>query len=110
MDCLFCRIAAKEISAAVRYEDDRVLAFDDIHPQSPTHVLVIPKRHVAALHEVDDDALAGALVWAVRAIVADAGIAQTGYRVVTNAGEHGGQEVAHLHLHILGGRQLGAMG
>lgn len=111
MSCLFCRIVRGEIPAAVRYEDDSVIAFDDIHPQAPTHVLVIPKVHVARLGDCvgEHDALCGTLLLVARRVAADAGIAELGYRVVVNNGPDGGQEVDHLHFHVLGGRRLGAI-
>jgi histidine triad (HIT) family protein len=90
------------------YEDADVLAFRDIHPQAPAHVLVIPKAHVASLHELDDARLAGALLLAA-ARVARAEKLDQGWRLIANTGAHGGQEVEHLHLHVLGGRPLGRM-
>jgi histidine triad (HIT) family protein len=105
-DCLFCRIAAGQIPADVVYRDDDVLAFRDVNPQAPTHVLVIPRQHIASAHELDDAELARALFGALRAI-SDAEHLDDGYRVVTNVGEAAGQTVQHLHFHLLGGRSLG---
>ncbi len=108
MDCIFCKIVEGTIPSDKVYEDDRVLAFHDVAPQSPVHVLVIPKRHIvslAALSEADD-ALLAHLFAVIRRIAAEQGIADSGYRVVTNVGEDGGQSVKHLHFHILGGRAL----
>ncbi len=109
MSCLFCRIIAKEIPASIVYEDERVLAFNDINPQAPTHVLVIPKRHIASLSDLaaDDDQIVGEVVRRAAAIAADRGIAAGGYRTVFNTNRDAGQTVFHIHLHLLGGRLLG---
>ena len=107
-DCLFCRIAAREIPATIVHETDRVLAFRDVAPQAPVHVVVIPKEHhvdVAALTAADP-ALAGELLTAVAQVAADEGLAR-GFRVVFNTGVDGGQSVFHVHAHLLGGRGLG---
>lgn len=108
-DCIFCKIAAGEIPADKVYEDDRVVAFRDLNPQAPTHVLVIPKRHIATLNDLgaDDEAEVGRMVGAARTIAADAGFAETGYRTVMNCNADGGQTVFHIHLHLLGGRVMG---
>ena len=105
--CIFCRIAAKDVAAEVVYEDRDVIAFRDLSPQAPTHVLVIPKRHVASLDEtVDADAaLLGALMLAAKSVARGAGLTG-GYRVVTNSGPDAGQSVAHMHLNVLGGRPM----
>lgn len=108
MSCIFCRLVAGELPAARVHEDADVLAFRDIHPQAPTHVLVVPKVHVASLHELADARLAGALL-AAAAHVARTEKLERGWRLIANTGEHGGQEVPHLHLHVLGGRPLGRM-
>ena len=108
MSCVFCRIAAGELPASRVYEDDDVLAFRDLHPQAPTHVLVVPKAHVGSLHELEDPRLAGALLQAAAHVARAAGLEQ-GWRLISNTGAHGGQEVPHLHLHVLGGRTLGRM-
>ena len=105
-DCLFCKMVAKEIEPDIVYEDEQVLAFRDIHPKAPTHILVIPKQHVATLNELQDEQLAGHLLQTVAQIAATEGIAETGYRTVINCNNAGGQEVYHLHLHLLGGRQM----
>jgi histidine triad (HIT) family protein len=105
--CLFCRIVSKEIPAKVIHEDDHTLAFRDIDPKAPTHVLVIPKQHVATLNDVTDPALVGRLLVAAKEIAAAEGIADSGYRTVVNCGAGAGQTVFHLHLHLLGGRGLG---
>lgn len=107
-DCLFCRIEAGEIPSDRVYEDETVLAFRDINPRAPTHVLVIPRRHVPDAHALteDDGPLLAALFGATRHIADEAGLG-TGYRVVTNVGPEAGQSVFHLHLHLLGGRSMG---
>jgi histidine triad (HIT) family protein len=106
-DCLFCRIVAGEIPSDRVYEDDGVIGFRDINPQAPTHVLVIPRRHIADVHALTeaDDPVLGALFAAVRRI-ADAEGLDRGYRVVSNVGAESGQSVFHLHLHLLGGRPM----
>lgn len=106
--CVFCRIAAGEIPAAVVYEDEQVMAFRDLHPQAPTHVLVIPKRHLATLLEAGsaDTLLLGQLQRAAIEVARREGLADSGFRLVTNCGEGAGQSVFHLHLHLLGGRRL----
>jgi len=105
--CIFCRIASKEIPAGIVYEDAEVVAFRDLSPQAPTHVLVIPRRHVGSLDDmVEADArLLGAMMLAAKKVAAAAGLAE-GYRVVTNCGVDAGQSVSHLHLHVLGGRPM----
>ena len=106
-DCLFCRIVADEIPSDRVYEDDDVIAFRDIHPQAPTHVLVVPRRHVPDIDTLDDDddGLLTALFAAVRRVAGQERLAK-GYRVVTNVGAESGQSVFHLHLHLLGGRPM----
>jgi histidine triad (HIT) family protein len=105
-DCIFCKMVAGEISPDVVYEDDQILAFRDINGQAPTHILVIPKVHVATLDDLDDTELAGRLLKTVSKLARQEGLANDGYRTVINCNEKGGQEVYHLHLHLLGGRQM----
>jgi len=107
-ECLFCKIANREIPASIVYEDERVLAFNDINPQAPTHVLVIPKRHIASLNEisVEDDQLLGELVRRAAAIAKGLGLSGGGFRTVFNTNRDAGQTVFHVHLHLLGGRSL----
>jgi len=107
-DCLFCRILAKEISAKMVHEDDRAIAFEDINPQAPTHVLIVPRRHIAGLNDVaaEDAALLGHLQLVAAQIARQRGIAESGYRTVLNTGRGAGQSIFHLHLHLLGGRGL----
>ncbi|HSG98284.1 MAG TPA: histidine triad nucleotide-binding protein [Woeseiaceae bacterium] len=109
MDCLFCKILAGEIPAELVYESDTAVAFRDINPQAPTHVLVIPRKHIATINDLEDDdhALIGSLYAAAKEIAAQEGIAEDGYRAVMNCNEGAGQTVFHLHLHVLGGRSLG---
>ena len=107
-DCLFCKIINRDIPAAIVYEDDRVLAFNDINPQAPTHVLLIPKRHVASLNDlgVEDDQIVGELVRRAAAIAKDRGLSAEGYRTVFNTNRGAGQTVFHIHFHLLGGRSM----
>ncbi len=105
-DCLFCKMVAGVIKPHVVFEDDAVLAFRDINPQAPVHILVIPKQHVATLNDLDSPELGGRLLLAATAITKQEGLATDGYRVNINCNKKGGQEVYHLHLHILGGRQM----
>ncbi len=107
MDCLFCKIASGDIDADIVHEDDEVVAFRDIAPQAPHHILVIPRRHIATINEVDDAPLAGRLLTTAWQIAADLGVAEDGYRLVMNCNAHGGQTVFHIHLHLLAGRQMG---
>ena len=109
MSCLFCKIINREIPASIVYEDDQILAFNDIGPQAPTHVLVVPKKHIATLNDVQDiDArLVGTLVQRAAAIARERGIDAAGYRTVFNTNRDAGQTVFHIHLHLIGGRSLG---
>lgn len=108
MECTFCRIIAGEIPAEVVFQDDKFLAFRDIHPQAPTHVLIVPKSHITSLNEVtgpQEELLSGLLLTAKRVAEIE-GIATRGYRLAINTGPEGGQLVPHLHLHLLGGRRI----
>ena len=107
-DCIFCHIVARTIPATLVYEDDVVIAFDDINPQAPTHTLVIPRKHVTSIAELEDldVGLLGRLMLAGNNISKLKGIADSGYRFVINTGANGGQTVSHLHLHVLGGRHM----
>ena len=107
--CLFCRIVKREIPARILFESDHLLAFHDVNPQAPVHVLVIPKAHVVSLSELEGSQreLAAELLFGAQRAAREAGVEGGGYRVVTNKGGHGGQSVMHLHLHVLGGRALG---
>jgi histidine triad (HIT) family protein len=107
-NCLFCRIVRKEIPAAIVYEDERVLVFNDINPQAPLHALVIPKRHIASLNELSgsDDGIVGEMVRRAAAIAREKGYADRGFRTVFNTNADAGQTVFHIHLHLLAGRPL----
>lgn len=105
--CIFCRIASGEIPAARVAESDAAVAFRDLNPQAPVHVLVVPRRHVASLADAAEGDELGALLLLAREVARLEGIAASGYRVVTNSGADAGQTVHHLHLHVLGGRALG---
>ena len=111
MSTIFSKIIAKEIPADIVYEDDLVLAFRDIAPQAPVHILIIPKKEIPTANDVEaaDEALLGRLFTVAARIASDEGIAQNGYRLIVNCNEDGGQEVFHLHMHLLGGRSLGPM-
>lgn len=108
MDCLFCKIINREIPADIVFEDEHVLAFNDISPQAPTHQLIIPKKHIATLNDIDpeDLALVGRLQHTAAKLAKQQGFAEDGYRVVMNCNEMGGQTVYHIHMHLLGGRQF----
>lgn len=108
MDCLFCKIIARDIPADIVFEDDDVLAFRDIDPKAPEHILVIPKRHIATLNDLqeEDCALVGRLQFTAQKIAKELGMAEDGYRVVMNCNEAGGQTVYHIHMHLLGGRSM----
>ena len=104
-DCLFCKIIAGEIPSDKVYEDDAVFAFRDINPQAPVHVLIVPKKHMQNILECDD-ATAAALTNAIRMIAKQEGVAESGFRVLSNCGKNGCQSVGHLHVHLMGGKQL----
>lgn len=107
-DCLFCRILNKEVPAKIVYEDDRAVAFEDINPQAPTHILVVPRRHIAGLNDVgpEDAALLAHLHLVAAQLARERRIAESGYRTVINTGRGAGQSIFHLHLHLLGGRGM----
>lgn len=105
-DCLFCKMANGEIKPDLVFENAEILAFRDIHPQAPLHVLVIPKQHIVNLNDLDDAGLGGRLLQAAANIAKELGFAETGYRTVINCNADGGQTVHHLHLHLLAGRQM----
>jgi len=108
MSCIFCRIVAGEIPARRVYEDDDVLAFADLHPQAPVHILLIPKVHIESVAHAGPEhaAVLGQLLLAGAAVARQVGVADSGYRLVTNIGEDGGQSVFHLHVHVLAGRPM----
>jgi histidine triad (HIT) family protein len=107
-DCLFCKIVAGEIPGEKVYEDQRVTAFRDINPVAPTHILIVPNKHIASVNELtaDDEALVGHLFTTAKELAQQEGIAESGYRLIINTGSDGGQEVYHLHLHLIGGHKM----
>ena len=109
--CVFCKIVKKEIPAKVVYEDEKVIAFHDINPQAPVHVLVIPKEHIPTLNDLEKKhkELTGHIFLVIKEIAKELGIAESGYRVLVNCNRDGGQEIYHLHFHLLGGKPLGPM-
>ena len=108
MDCVFCRIAAGEVLADILHTDEEVIAFRDINPQTPVHVLIIPGEHIATLADLPEErsVLVGHMVDVANKVAISEGISERGYRLVINCGQQGGQLVQHLHMHLLGGRQL----
>lgn len=108
MSCVFCKIAAGEIPAKRVHEDDEIVAFEDIKPEAPVHILIIPKRHISTLNDLgaEDDALVGAMIRQAAIIAKDRGVDAAGYRTVFNCNAHAGQTVFHIHLHLLAGRRL----
>ena len=107
-NCIFCKIIGKEIPSDIVYEDEEVIAFKDIHPATPIHILVIPKKHIKSLVELnkEDEALVGKIFTVINKIAEEQGVKEKGFRVVINCGEDGGQEVQHLHFHLLAGTKL----
>ncbi len=108
-DCIFCKIINKEIPSSIVYEDDEILAFRDINPAAPVHILVIPKKHISSLVDLEeeDELVIGKIYTVINKITKQEGIDEKGFRVIVNCGEDGAQEVKHLHFHILGGKKLG---
>jgi histidine triad (HIT) family protein len=109
-DCIFCKIATGEIPSDIRYRDEKVIAFPDISPVAPTHLLIIPRKHIPTLADLSeaDYPLVAEMVKVANELARNEGIAESGYRLVLNRGRQGGQGVSHLHLHLIGGRQLSA--
>ncbi len=105
-DCIFCKIVAGQIPATIVDETPGCLAFRDVNPATPAHILVIPRKHITSLNEVNDPALLGEMLDFVRRLAEGEGVAESGYRTVINTGPDGGQSVFHLHAHLLGGRKL----
>jgi histidine triad (HIT) family protein len=107
-DCLFCKIAAGDIPAKLVHQDDEVVAFRDINPQAPAHILIIPRKHIETTNDIGeaDAALVGRLMLVAKKLAADEGIAQSGWRAVLNCNRDAGQDVFHIHLHLLGGRKM----
>lgn len=108
MTCIFCKIVTGEIPAKIIYQDTTVIAFDDLHPKAPQHKLIIPRQHLATLNDMaeEDKELLGHMMYIAKQLAREIGIAETGYRVLMNCNGDGGQEVFHMHLHLLGGRSL----
>ena len=108
MDCIFCKIAKKEIKAEIVYEDGDIIAFKDLHPIVPIHILIIPKKHIASVADLEDDdqKLMDALVMVAKRIAEQCGIAGDGYKLLFRVGKFGGQEIQHIHMHLLGGAML----
>jgi histidine triad (HIT) family protein len=106
--CIFCKIVNKEIPADIVYEDEDVLAFKDIHPLAPVHILIIPKRHIGSINDLKDEdaALAGKMILAAKKLAAELRTDEKGYKLLFRTGEWGGQEVGHIHLHLIGGAEL----
>ena len=111
-NCIFCKIVAREIPSDMVFEDDHIMAFNDVAPQAPVHILIIPKAHIESVNELDESHrdLMGRLALRAQALARERGIAETGYRLIVNCNAQGGQTVYHLHMHLMGGRQLGALG
>ena len=108
-DCIFCKIIKREIPSSIVYEDNEIIAFRDVNPQAPIHILVIPKKHISSLVDLkeEDEVVVGRIYTVINKIAQQEGIDKKGFRVIVNCGEDGGQEVKHLHFHILGGKKLG---
>ena len=112
MDCIFCRIISSEIESDILYQDEQAVAFRDVNPKAPVHMLVVPRKHIESVAELTEDEapISGYLVAVANRLAREAGISEKGYRLVVNCGPDGGQLVPHLHLHLLGGRQMGKLG
>ena len=109
-DCIFCKIINGDLPTEKVYEDDKIIAFNDINPVAPVHILVIPKKHISSLADlsIEDERIIGKVYTVINKIAKEKHFINSGYRVIANCGEHGGQEVMHLHFHILAGKKLGA--
>ena len=110
-DCIFCKIISGQIPSTQLYQDDTVTAFRDIHPVAPTHILIVPNKHIASNNKIagEDEQTVGHMFYVASQLAVQENIAESGYRLIINTGSDGGQEVFHLHLHLVGGRKLGAM-
>jgi histidine triad (HIT) family protein len=108
MNCIFCKIVSREIASPLLYEDAEIVAFKDLYPKAPHHILIIPKAHIATLNDTDEShqALLGRIMLAAKQLAKELGVAESGYRVIMNCNSGGGQEVFHIHLHLLAGRQM----
>jgi len=109
--CVFCRIINREIPSKIVYEDDTVIAFHDINPQAPVHILIVPKEHIETVNNLEEkhEKLIGHVFTVAKKIAKEFGIAESGYRIIVNCNKDGGQEIYHLHYHLLGGKALGAL-
>jgi len=107
-DCIFCKIAAGETSSDTLFQDDQITAFRDINPVAPTHILIVPKKHIPSVNEItaQDESLVGHLFYVANQLAREEGINETGYRLIINTGPHGGQVVDHLHIHLIGGQKM----
>lgn len=107
-DCLFCKIVAGQLPGNIVFENDELIVLEDIHPKAPTHLLVIPKRHISTINDCDtqDERLLGQMILTAKKLAVDGGLSEFGYRLIFNVNEGGGQAVYHIHLHMLGGRQM----
>ncbi|SFA75657.1 histidine triad nucleotide-binding protein [Clostridium frigidicarnis] len=107
-DCIFCKIVNKEIPSTKVYEDDKVLAFKDISPEAPVHIVIVPKEHIRSTNELNENnaSIVAHIFIIINKIAEEQGIKDSGYRIINNCGEHGGQTVNHIHFHLLGGRNL----
>lgn len=111
MDCIFCKIVEGDIPAQKVYEDEQIIAFHDIRPAAPVHLLIIPKKHIATLNDIsqEDQKVLGRIIMVASQLAREHGIAESGFRVVNNCGKDGGQEVYHIHFHVMGGSRLGPL-
>jgi len=111
-DCIFCKIINKEIPADIIFANENLVAFKDIHPKAPVHILLVPKKHLVSLNDLseEDKVIMGDIVYQAKLLAKAQGIAETGYRLLTNTGPNSGQEVQHLHFHLLGGKPLASIG
>lgn len=105
--CIFCDIANKPGMSTMIYEDENVVAFNDIHPVAPVHVLIVPRKHVDNIYSLEDEKCLGSVLKAIKEVAKKQGVSESGFRVVTNCGENAGQTVPHLHFHLIGGKKLG---
>lgn len=106
MTCIFCKVAQNETDTQLIYEDEKIVAFNDLRPKAPEHKLIIPREHIATLNDVNDECLIGHMLLTAKKIAKEIGIAEEGYRILMNCNKNGGQEIYHIHLHLLGGRQM----
>jgi len=108
MECLFCKIAKGEVPSDIVYEDDKIIAFKDIHPKAPVHILILPKKHIPSVNQLEpeDKELVGESILVAQKIAKEQGVDKTGYRLIFNIGKDAGETIGHLHLHLLGGKRL----